>query len=142
MTTTSDPRPVPRPDEISSFYWEGARRGELLVQRCSSCAQLQFPPDVSCVHCQGVDLAPEAVSGLGQVWSFTRIERLFHEGFADALPDGVALVELDEQPGLRLLTNVVEADVAELEVGLPVEVVFEDRGEVVLPQFRPVRAHP
>jgi uncharacterized OB-fold protein len=137
--TSIDPRPVPLPDEISSFYWEGAGRGELLVQRCSSCAQLQYPPDVACVHCQGLGLEPEAVSGRGHVWSFARIERLFHEGFADALPYVVALVELEEQPGLHLLTNVVDADGVEVAIGLPVEVVFEDRGEVVLPQFRPVR---
>ena len=139
MTTTSDQRPVPLPDEISGFYWDGAKRGELLVQRCSSCAQLQFPPDVACVHCQSQGLEPEAVSGRGQVWSYCRVERLFHEGFADALPYVVALVELDEQPGLRILANVVEADADDIAVGLPVEVVFEDRGEVVLPQFRPVR---
>jgi uncharacterized OB-fold protein len=140
--TATDPRPVPLADEISGFYWEGAKRGELLVQRCSACAQLQFPPDVVCVHCQSQGVEPEAVSGRGQVWSFCRVERLFHEGFADALPYVVALVELDEQPGVRLLTNIVEVDGAEVEVGMPVEVVFEDRGEVVLPQFRPGRGAP
>jgi uncharacterized OB-fold protein len=95
-----------------------------------------------CVHCQSQGVEPEAVSGRGQVWSFCRVERLFHEGFADALPYVVALVELDEQPGVRLLTNIVEVDGAEVEVGMPVEVVFEDRGEVVLPQFRPGRGAP
>ena len=139
MTTRGDLRPVPLPDEISSFYWDGAKQGVLLLQRCASCARLQYPPDVACIHCQSLDLEPEAVSGRGNLWSFSRIERLFHEGFADALPYVVALVELQEQQGLRLLTNVVEADADELVVGLPVEVVFEDRGEVVVPQFRPVR---
>jgi uncharacterized OB-fold protein len=134
--TASDERPIPLPDEISQFYWDGARDGVLLVQRCRNCARFQYPPDVACVHCQSRDVVPEAVSGRGQVWSYTVVERLFHAGFADALPYVVALVELAEQPGLRVLANLVDASADELAVGLPVEVTFEDRGDIVLPQFR------
>ena len=135
--TAADPRPLPLPDEVSQFFWDGARDGRLLVQRCRQCSRLQYPPDVACVHCQSVELVPEQVSGRGQLWSYTVVERLFHAGFADALPYVVGLVELDEQEGLRLLTNVVDASPDQLRVGLHLEVTFEDRGEVVLPQFRP-----
>ena len=133
----TDTRPLPLPDEISGFFWDGAREGRLLVQRCGACSKLQYPPDVVCVHCQSLDLAPAEVSGRGQVWSYTVVDRVFHAGFADSVPYVVALIELDDQPGLRLLTNVVDASPGQLRVGLPVEVVFEDRGEIVLPQFRP-----
>ena len=133
----TDPRPVPLPDEISGFFWEGAREKRLLVQRCQACGKLQYPPDVVCIHCQSVDLVPEEVSGRGTLWSFTRVERVFHAGFAGAVPYVVGLVELEEQADVRLLTNIVDAEPAELRVGLALEVTFEDRGEVVLPQFRP-----
>lgn len=135
--TKADPRPLPLPDDVSRFFWDGAREGRLLVQRCQRCSKLQYPPDVVCVHCQSEDLAPTEVTGRGQLWSYTVVERLFHAGFADSLPYVVALIELEEQEGLRLLTNVVDASPGELRVGLPVEVTFEDHGEVVLPQFRP-----
>lgn len=134
----TDARPIPLPDEISGFYWDGAREGRLLLQRCQRCSKFQFPPDVVCVYCQSVDLAPEQVSGRGVLWSYTVVDRLFHAAFADSLPYVVGLVELDNQAGLRLLTNVIGAEFSELRVGLPLEVTFEDRGEVVLPQFRPV----
>ena len=133
----ADPRPLPLPDEVSQFFWDGAREGRLLVQGCQRCSKLQYPPDVVCVHCQSVELAPVEVSGRGRLWSYTVVERVFHAGFADAVPYVVGLIELDEQEGLRLLTNVVDAEPDQLGVGLPVEVTFEDRGEVVLPQFRP-----
>ena len=133
----TDARPVPLPDEISDFYWQGARDGRLLVQRCQACSKLQYPPDVVCIHCQSLDLVPEQMSGRATVWSYTVVDRLFHAGFADALPYVVALVELDEQEGVRLLTNIVDADPADVRVGLPVEVTFETRGDAVLPQFRP-----
>ncbi len=133
----SDPRPVPQADAVSCFFWEGAKRGELLVQRCSSCGCYQFPPDVCCVYCQSVELVPTAVSGVGTLYSYAVVERPFHAGFVDAVPYVVGLVELREQAGLKILTNVVDADPASLRVGMPVEVVFERRDDVVLPQFHP-----
>ena len=135
--TAVDPRPVPLPDSVSRFFWEGAREGRLLVQRCERCSMLQYPPDVACIHCQCDELTPVDVSGRGRLWSYTIVERVFHAGFADAVPYVVALIELEEQDGLRLLTNIVDASPDDLRIGLPVEVTIEDRGERVLPQFRP-----
>ena len=61
----------------------------------------------------------------------------FHPGFVDAVPMIIGLTELDDAPGVRILTNIVGADPAELRCGLPMEVVFEQREEFALPQFRP-----
>jgi uncharacterized protein len=134
---TSDPRPIPELDEISRFFWEGAREGLLLVQRCSACLCYQYPPDVVCVDCQSFDVKPTAVSGRGLLYSYAIVDRPFHAGFVGAVPYVVALVELAEQAGLKMLTNLVGAAPGGLRVGMPVEVTFEDTGRVVLPQFRP-----
>jgi uncharacterized protein len=55
------------------------------------------------------------------------------------VPMIIGLTELDDAPGVRILTNIVEADPDELRCGLPMEVVFEQREEFALPQFRPRR---
>lgn len=136
-TSGGDARPLPLPDEISEFFWEGARSGQLLVQRCAKCGRYQYPPDVVCTSCQALDLAPVPVSGRARLYSYSVVDRAFNAGFLDSLPYVLGLVELEEQQGLRLITNVVDAEVDELEVGMALEVTFEDRGEVVLPQFRP-----
>jgi uncharacterized protein len=136
----SDARPIPEPDDVSEFFWEGAREGFLLVQRCAACQCFQYPPDVVCVTCQSPDMTPTAVSGRGSVYSYAVVERAFHAGFVDAVPYIVVLVELAEQAGLRMLTNLVDASPSEIRVGLPVEVTFEYSGGTVLPQFRPLRA--
>ncbi|MBV8986417.1 MAG: OB-fold domain-containing protein [Acidimicrobiia bacterium] len=142
MTTgaTADPRPLPLPDDVSAFYWDGARARRLLLQRCLRCSKLQYPPDVACVHCQSEELEPSEVSGRGRLWSYTVVDRVFHAGFADTVPYVVALIELEEEDGLRILTNIVDASPEDLRVGMAVEVTFEDRGDVVLPQFRPAVA--
>ena len=62
-----------------------------------------------------------------------------HPGFVDAVPLIIGLTELDDAPGVRILTNIVEAEPDELRCGLPMEVVFEQREDFALPQFRPVR---
>jgi uncharacterized OB-fold protein len=129
--------PVPEPDEVTAFFWDAAREGRLEIQRCGSCELYQYPPDVACVHCQGTGLTPAQVSGRGSLYSYTIVDRAFHAGFAGQLPYVIGLVELAEQPGLRLLANIVDVVPEQLKVGLPLEVTFEARRDVALPQFRP-----
>jgi uncharacterized protein len=71
--------------------------------------------------------------------AFTILHQPFHPGFVDAVPMIIGLTELDDAPGVWILANIVEADPAELHCGLPMEVVFEQREEFALPQFRPRR---
>ncbi|OHV33206.1 MULTISPECIES: Zn-ribbon domain-containing OB-fold protein [Pseudofrankia] len=130
-------RPVPRPDEISRFFWEGAAAGRLVLQRCVACRKLQYPPDVCCLRCQSEKLEHTDVSGRGFLYSYAVVARPLHTGFVGAVPYVVALVELVEQAGLRLVANLVDVpESAPLTCGLPVEVVFEWRLTVSLPQFR------
>jgi len=135
-----DARPVPAPDETTAFYWEGAAAGKLLVQKCAACGRMQYPPDVVCTWCQALDLEVVESSGRGKLYSFAVVDRPFHPAFVDAIPYVVGLVDLDDQDGLRLLTNIVGGEPMDLVVGAAVEVVFEQRGQVTLPQFRPTEA--
>jgi uncharacterized OB-fold protein len=132
-------KPAPIPDQASAFFWEGAARGELLVQRCEDCLALQYPPTVVCEKCHSRDIGPARVSGRGTLYALTVMHQAFLPVFADQLPFTIALVDLDDAPGARLLTNIVEADPAALAAGDPLEVVFEPRGDYAVPQFRPAR---
>lgn len=132
----SDKRPLPRADELTRFYWDAAAAGRLMLQRCRSCERMQFPPDVCCVHCQSSDFEHVEVSGRGRTYSYSVVERALHAGFVDAVPYVIALVELVEQPELRIVANIVETPPNEVYCDMPVEVVFEQRGEMSLPQFR------
>jgi uncharacterized protein len=132
-----DLRPTPQPDDTTRFYWDAAADGRLVLQRCTSCDRLQFPPDVVCTYCQSEHLDHAELSGRGILYSFAVMDRPFHPGFVSCVPYVVGLIELAEQPDLRILTNVVEADPRSLSVGMAMEVRFEHRGDVTLPQFRP-----
>jgi uncharacterized OB-fold protein len=133
----ADSRPVPAPDDVSRFYWEAAADHRLVLQRCRACRKMQYPPEICCVHCQGEEFEAAETTGRGVIYSYSVVDRPLHAGFVDALPYVVALVELDDQPGLRILTNLVDVPAATpLSCGLPVAVTFEERGSVTLPQFR------
>ena len=132
-----DRRPLPAPDELTRFYWDAAAEHRLVLQRCGSCSKLQYPPEICCVHCQAEEFEVAEVSGRGVIYSYSVVDRPLHAGFVDALPYVVVLVELADQPGLIILSNLVDVpDGTSLSCGMPVEVVFEDRGGVTLPQFR------
>ena len=137
IRVSADRRPLPAPDDVSRFFWEAAGGHRLMLQRCRSCAKFQYPPEVCCVHCQGESFELADTSGRGVIYSYAVVDRPLHTGFVDFLPYTVVFVELDDQPALRIVANLVDVpDGTVLSCGMPVEVVFEDRGAVTLPQFR------
>lgn len=75
-------------------------------------------------------------SGRGTVYSYSVVSKGMGE-YAGIGSYVLAYVELEEGP--RVMTNIVEADPAALQVGDAVEVVFSPAGEHgALPRFRPV----
>ena len=88
-----------------------------------------------CPSCLGRDHAREAVSGRGQVVTFT----INHQPWNPTVevPYVIALVELDEQTGLRLATNIVGCRPEHVRIGMRVRVTFIEREDVWLPLFEP-----
>jgi uncharacterized OB-fold protein len=76
------------------------------------------------------------VSGRATLYSFT----VNHQPWdGDVEPYVIGMVEIDDQPDIRLMTNIVGIEPAEVRIGMPLEVVFEEHDPVYLPLFRPVR---
>ena len=127
-------RPEPVADEVSAAYWAGAREHRLTIMRCSACGFFVHPPRGVCPRCQGEGLVPEQVSGRGKVYSYHVMHLPGVPGFTP--PYGVAVIELDEQPGLLTVGNVLDCPLEELSIGMPVQVTFEELSEsVTLPQW-------
>ncbi|WP_319433798.1 Zn-ribbon domain-containing OB-fold protein [Mycobacterium sp. RTGN5] len=139
-----DLRLAPSPTAESAAFWTGGRDGDLLISRCHACGQFFHPPGPACWRCRSFDVAPEKVSGRATVAAFTVDRQPWIPGFEP--PYIVAIVEIAEQPDVRLTTNVVDVEPDDMRIGLEVEVFFEDwtglsGGEdtrVWIPLFRPV----
>lgn len=138
----NQPAPPPLPtDPLTAFFWEGARAGELRIQRCQSCGTYIHLPRPICRHCQSFDLAAEKVSGRATLYSFTETHRAFHPFFVDRVPYLLATVELVEQPHLHLLSNLVGIAEADVRFGMDLVVDFEELSPAItIPVFRPAMA--
>lgn len=130
-------KPIPSISQVAGPYWEGAVLGELRVHHCSACDARFLYARSLCPRCWTPDPGWETVSGRGRVQSFTVVAQAPYAAFADDVPYVVAIVRLDEGP--TMMANIVDCDPATVAIGLPVEVTFERRGDVSLPQFRTVR---
>jgi len=136
----SDPpfRLLPRVDDTNRHFWTGGEQGDLRVFRCQACGYWIHPPSPRCPRCHAKDLAPEALSGHGTVHTFTVNHQAWIPGFDP--PYVIAIVELEEQEGLRLTTNLVEVAIDDVRIGTPVDVTFEHHDDVWIPLFRPAGA--
>lgn len=128
-------RPLPALTDDNRAFWTGGAAGALMIARCRACGYYVHPPTGFCPACEGRDVAAEPVSGLATVYSFTINRKAWLPGLA--VPYVLALVELDEQPGLRLPTNIVGCDPEHVHIGMRVAVRFEAAEDLHVPLFGP-----
>ena len=137
MSDEAGLRPLPLPDEDTRPFWEGCRRRQLLMQRCADCSALRFTPRPLCPRCRSKKCEWVPVSGRGTIASRVVVHAPVLPAFADRVPYAVVLVELEEDPSLRLVGNVLDAAPEEIAIGRSVEVDFEElTPEITLPQWR------
>lgn len=129
-------RPLPAITLDNEFFWTAGADGVLRLQECRDCTALIHPPAPVCRYCRGTDMGVREVSGRGTLAGFTVNHRFSLPGMP--APYVVAQVAINEDPRVRLTTNIIEADPDELELGRQVEVVFDNIEDVWLPLFRPV----
>ena len=137
MTTVyAKPLPDPYNAELSGPFWQAAKRHELVMPRCKTCADLFFYPRELCPHCLSQDLEWVQVSGQGRVYSYTVVHQPAHSAFREDAPYVYAMVQLDEGP--RLIANIVSCPIEDVKIDMRVTVTFDDvTPEVTLVRFRP-----
>lgn len=126
---------MPALTEANRAFLTGGSEGRLMVGRCAGCRRWALPPATNCPSCDG-PLVPEAASGRARVLTWTLNSHQYHPEIPP--PYIIAIVVLEEQDDLRVATNLIDCEEPDLRAGLEVTVVFEDRGEVFYPVFRPV----
>ena len=132
-------RILPNLNERNRDFWTAGARGELRFWRCQDCGFYIHPPSPICPQCRSKRMKTEAVSGKATVATFTVNYQPWMPG--PELPYIVAIVEIAEQPSVRLTTNLVNCAIDDVHIGMPVRVSFEHHpdpdGDVYLPLFEP-----
>lgn len=130
--TTMRPRPVVNQD--NQYFWDGVAERRFLAKVCTSCDQICHPARPMCSNCQGTDWTTRELSGRGTVYSFV-VHR--YPPLPGVEPGTIpALLELEE--GIRFLTNLVDIEPEDVEIGMPVELTWHELDPgLTIPAFRP-----
>lgn len=124
-------RPLPRPSELTRPFWEAARDHRLVRPYCAACDGSFFPPALCCPGCLDEGWVWTASNGIGEVYSYTTVNRAPSPGFDTPYVIGV----VDLEPGFSMMTNLVGDAAEHATVGMSVMVSWLDQGEITLPVF-------
>lgn len=120
----------------NAAHYRGRLERRLLINRCASCATWHQPPKPLCPQCWSHDVTPTEVAGTGTI----HLAMFLHqgppaEGVDYSSPYPVVTVELDEQPGLRITSTIVDADVESVSIGARVNLEWRSRHGSPMPVF-------
>lgn len=127
------------PDAWSEPYWSAALEHRLVFAQCRSCKTFHYPAIPFCGTCltQGVDWVES--DGVATLYSFTIVRHGVTPDLLGSTPYVIAVVDIDDAPGVRMLTNVVDCDFDALEIGTKFKVFWHDASDsVTIPRFTPV----
>ena len=130
-------------DPEAAEFWTGCARGELLVQTCTSCGRRRMPPRPMCPRCRSLEYRWEPMSGRGSIWSFIVPHPPLLPAYQELAPYNAIVVELEEDPTIRYVGNLVTSADGEINeiapttisIGEPVRVVFHRIEDVMLPRW-------
>jgi len=126
--------PLPVTDDpLDAPFWQATLGGEIVIQRCSSCGRRRFPPCPMCPDCQSLESTWQRMSGEGRIWSFVVPHPPLLPSFAGLAPYNVIVVELADDPSIRLVGNLVtsaageinDVDPKTIRIGASVRAVFQ-----------------
>lgn len=124
-------------DAWTAPVWQAAADERVTAPQCGACGTFRMQPTPFCPACLSQAVNWPTLSGRGTLYSYTfaRHPRDPERGYC------VAVIEPDDAPGIRIISNIVQADSDELAIGLALEVASFQllAGSFGLPLFRPVR---
>ena len=125
---------LPAITTLTRPYWDAAAQGRLLLPKCKACDRHFFRPEVACTHCFATGWQWIEATGRGTLYSYSVLHKAPAPGFQ--VPLVLAIVELDEGP--CVFSNLVGCEQADIRIGMPLRVRFEQVAVGVhLPRFEP-----
>jgi uncharacterized OB-fold protein len=121
------PKVIPVPDALSKPFWDAVNEKRLVLQHCATCNRLQYPPRPTCTSCGAAEhLAWKEVEGRGHIAAAIVIEDGRLERRMPDQPYNLAVITLDEDPGINFYSNLPGTPVDDVPVGAAVKVIFEE----------------
>lgn len=128
-------KPQPKMTPGAEHYWQSATEEHFVLPQCDDCSEIFFYPRVWCPKCFSQNLSWYKASGKGKVYSFSVVHQAPFPSYKNDVPYVLAIIALEEGP--HMMSNVINCDPQSVLVDMPVNVTFESRGEMKIPQFQP-----
>jgi uncharacterized OB-fold protein len=120
------PKQSPVPNELDKAFYAAANDDRLLIQHCEACGRYQYPPDEACAGCGAAGAVSwREVEGRGTIYSYAVVYDSPILSLQADLPYNVAVIDLDECPGVNMYSHLPGTPVDEVPIGAQVEVTFE-----------------
>ena len=109
------------PDELTKPFWDAANEGRLVVQNCRACNRLQHPPLPECDQCGSKDnLDWQDMSGRGKIYNYGVVYDCPVRLLQEEQPFNLAVIMLDEDPGIQMYSHLPGTPVDDVPVGASV----------------------
>ncbi|HEX8594979.1 MAG TPA: OB-fold domain-containing protein [Pseudomonas sp.] len=108
-------------DPWTEPFWQAAKERRLVAAQCGECQIFRMPPTPFCPNCQSQNTQWPQLTGRGTVYSYAVCNRSPFPGVEDFvyIP---AVIELDDAPGIRLVSNLVDINPRAVSIGMAVTV--------------------
>ena len=120
-------------------FWKSCQEENIKFQYCPKCQAWQWYPLFECAECGG-EFEWRDVTGKATLFSWTTVYKAFLPGFENKIPLIVAVADVEGAPGVRLISNIINAKPEELKVGMELKIVYEHVDEEhTMPRFEAVK---
>ena len=121
------PKLIPVADALSKPFWDAVNQRRLVLQHCTACDRLQYPPQQACQVCgSAAGLTWKEVEGKGHIASYIVIEDGRLNRRMPDQPYNMAMVTLDADTRVNFYSNLPGTPPYKVPVGAAVEVTFEE----------------
>lgn len=120
------PKQSPVPDEVDQPFYTAANEGRLVIQYCAVCERYQYPPELVCYQCSSAErLSWREIEGRGTIYSYAVVYDTPVASLQPDQPFNVAVIDLDECPGINMISHLPGSSPGDVPIGAPVRLVFE-----------------
>ena len=121
------PKPSPVPDEISRPFWDACNEHRLIIQVCTKCNRMQYPPGKTCLECgSSENLSWREVRGRGKIHGYCVMYDSRIRLLQEQQPFNIVVIELEENPEIKFFSHLPGTPPDQVPVGATVEVEFEE----------------
>ncbi len=121
------PKIIPVADELSKPFWDAVNEKRFILQNCTACNRLQYPPQPACMACgSGDKLEWKDVEGKGHIATSIVIEDGRLNRRMPDQPYNLAMITLDQDTSINFYSNLPGIPPYEAPVGAAVQVIYEE----------------